>query len=633
MTPTQSRELASLIQTFSPSQKADFYYFTIVERQDPIAYVAQMRKHSLIDLLKASFGGDRSAAGKYAAEQRWKGNRKKDKPKTERKKKQPDNLDPRLGKATEIMASNFGGDAIAVLRKAIAISTTLRDGYVIESRAAEPTAEEIRLTVAVEEVGRLIGGVIDEELKKLDATNEPKRSALVPELVKLQLQVAEIKEKEGKFATDYYEVTDASYRTVHEQVESAMPAITRPVSSELRVISERESIITAVRQASQLMIIKLTNGDLTYEKAMKLSDGELLALIETDKSSWPSKGKTREAYQRNVGDHKLFLRDEDKSVWELADRRAAYLKVMRQQLESPRGFGSFIARKTKELGPADARNKVKNDLKTLQGKMTASTVTDKQRHDVIKSVLGKVGVKFGEAGQVPVELQFRKTDELLNRKVTSTRNAQDTPMGQKFQNLIDETVQLLPATLWRGSSNSTVIPSLDLSGLPADQKFPARVVLDIKSGRAHAQKIVTSQGLGLPRSQQTKLKLNSLKLNEEASPKWKSTALHEMGHAAEYGNSWITQLENAYWVYRAKGERLTSLKKLTGINYKAKEKGVKDAWGQIYAGKNYSYSNSRSNAWEIFTTGIEGVFYGGKTDPDHRAFTLGLLALSTQIKD
>ena len=71
MTPTQSRELASLIQTFSPSQKADFYYFTIVERQDPIAYVAQMRKNSLINLLKASFGGDRSEAGRYAANVRW----------------------------------------------------------------------------------------------------------------------------------------------------------------------------------------------------------------------------------------------------------------------------------------------------------------------------------------------------------------------------------------------------------------------------------------------------------------------------------------------------------------------------------------------------------------------------------
>ena len=73
MTPEQSRKLASFIQTFSDEEKADFYYFTIVEKQDPVAYVARMRKHSLVDLIKASFGGDRSAAGRYAANMRWRG--------------------------------------------------------------------------------------------------------------------------------------------------------------------------------------------------------------------------------------------------------------------------------------------------------------------------------------------------------------------------------------------------------------------------------------------------------------------------------------------------------------------------------------------------------------------------------
>jgi hypothetical protein len=33
---------------------------------------------SLADIIKASFGGDRSAAGRYAAEQRWKGHQKKE---------------------------------------------------------------------------------------------------------------------------------------------------------------------------------------------------------------------------------------------------------------------------------------------------------------------------------------------------------------------------------------------------------------------------------------------------------------------------------------------------------------------------------------------------------------------------
>ena len=49
--------------------------------KNDLSFVDATVSKSLIDLLKASFGGDRSAAGRYAAEQRWKGNQKKDKPK------------------------------------------------------------------------------------------------------------------------------------------------------------------------------------------------------------------------------------------------------------------------------------------------------------------------------------------------------------------------------------------------------------------------------------------------------------------------------------------------------------------------------------------------------------------------
>ena len=44
MTPKESRELASLIQTFSPAEKADFYYFTIVKNQNPFEYIKGMNK-------------------------------------------------------------------------------------------------------------------------------------------------------------------------------------------------------------------------------------------------------------------------------------------------------------------------------------------------------------------------------------------------------------------------------------------------------------------------------------------------------------------------------------------------------------------------------------------------------------
>lgn len=71
MTPEQSRQLAKLIQDFSEDDKMEFYYSTIVLGEDPVAYLDE-------DFLKASFGGDRSAAGRYAAQQRWKGHVKGD---------------------------------------------------------------------------------------------------------------------------------------------------------------------------------------------------------------------------------------------------------------------------------------------------------------------------------------------------------------------------------------------------------------------------------------------------------------------------------------------------------------------------------------------------------------------------
>jgi hypothetical protein len=71
MTPEQSRQLAKLIQDFSADDKMEFYYSTIVLGEDPVVYLDE-------DFLKASFGGDRSAAGRYAAQQRWKGHVKGD---------------------------------------------------------------------------------------------------------------------------------------------------------------------------------------------------------------------------------------------------------------------------------------------------------------------------------------------------------------------------------------------------------------------------------------------------------------------------------------------------------------------------------------------------------------------------
>jgi hypothetical protein len=75
MTPEQSRKLASLVQTFSPNDLDDFYYSTIVLNQDPLAYLSDD-----VQMLKVSFGGDRSEAGRYAANMRWQGHTQAAKP-------------------------------------------------------------------------------------------------------------------------------------------------------------------------------------------------------------------------------------------------------------------------------------------------------------------------------------------------------------------------------------------------------------------------------------------------------------------------------------------------------------------------------------------------------------------------
>jgi hypothetical protein len=47
LTPTQSRELAKIVAELSPMQKADFYYFTLIENQDPYEFLdsLNLNKH------------------------------------------------------------------------------------------------------------------------------------------------------------------------------------------------------------------------------------------------------------------------------------------------------------------------------------------------------------------------------------------------------------------------------------------------------------------------------------------------------------------------------------------------------------------------------------------------------------
>ena len=94
----------------------------------------------------------------------------------------------------------------------------------------------------------------------------------------------------------------------------------------------------------------------------------------------------------------------------------------------------------------------------------------------------------------------------------------------------------------------------------------------------------------------------------------KSTAAHEIMHAIEQQNPAVLKAAAEFLLGRSEGEPAVSLKKLTGMNYKADEKAFEDKWreryGSPYAGKVYSHYNNPTSAnqfraTETLTMGIE----------------------------
>jgi hypothetical protein len=107
-----------------------------------------------------------------------------------------------------------------------------------------------------------------------------------------------------------------------------------------------------------------------------------------------------------------------------------------------------------------------------------------------------------------------------------------------------------------------------------------------------------------------------------------STVAHEITHAIEIANKDVLQKSNAFLKKRANGQKLKSLKKLTGIDYKRYEMTYEDEWekrgGNVYSGKYYNDA-----ATEILTMGIERLhadplkFY--RSDPGYFEFVVKTL--------
>ena len=103
------------------------------------------------------------------------------------------------------------------------------------------------------------------------------------------------------------------------------------------------------------------------------------------------------------------------------------------------------------------------------------------------------------------------------------------------------------------------------------------------------------------------------------------TTLHELTHRQEHVNPDILKLEKAFYDRRTEGDRLRSLKSVTGGNYKANEKTRVDDFLNPYMGKDYG-----ENAYEVLTMGVDTLY----TDPvalmedeDMYEWVLGMLTV------
>ena len=577
------------------------------------------KKMSLVDLIKASFAGDRSAAGRYAAQQRWKNHQKKDK-KPEDDGTPP--VDPRLVEAKKILESAFKGDAISALRDAGTGIPGENTGVVesVVNTQYPPTDREMRLADQVEAAGKLIDQVVAAELAKLQNELDPKIAEIKNRINDLDEKRRQAQEKADVYNRALYDVVEAPTS------DEAMAVMGRPnaeyTGSELRAMAAVDTVQYAVLQGQRNLVDRVRRGKIDVAELSNMSDEALLDLASR-KTSVAAYG-TGVEYEENMrafGDSALHAPQDltDNPPYTREQKNQAFLALMRQRIDGK--LGETLRSEAPKLFDPKQAEKDRNALDAARAELKPLVITTAQRQAIVKKALADVGVEFGKAGQVPVALQGKTQRVGGYGKVTTSRKADETPRGRKFQGLIDEAVQLLPGKLWEGSES----PFAKVAGT----KMATNIELDIKNGRAHAQKIRTNLGVEVT----TKLKLEAVKLGDEPSQSWRSVALHEMGHAAENGNQWLKQMQFAYWTSRRAGEPLQKLSKITGNRgYRANEMAAKDKWGEPYAGK--VYNQSRDSSFEIFTMGIEGVFFGSKNlDPEHRAFTLGLLALSTQVKD
>jgi len=372
------------------------------------------------------------------------------------------------------------------------------------------------------------------------------------------------------------------------------------------------------------------SGKLTVEQAIALSDAEIV-------------DKTTVTWQRGFVNGEQYREDQYRGTVQVLERKGEKVNEAPTRVDDPK-FAVLNADLRQKLLVSNVREALRDptvrrnlelagqirtrenltfmgrtlpagasvdEVKSFSQSFTAETNADtagllQERQTAVKRVLEAAGVKFARVKDVTVTV------------VHEGRGKQNPQTTALYEKAIASVIPFLPRALVDGSMSQSVIGRFSGGG-------PLKILAVSGSGvrRAHAE----NRGSGAVTIRHQKPVLNK---KGELSNHDRSVFLHEIGHGLEYANPWIRTVEAQTWIDRRGTEPIRTLNAIVGGGgggYNSNEKGVKDEWRNVYAGKTYTQAAFRSSAYEILTTGLQNLWFGDQAADDaHRAVVLGILA-------
>lgn len=401
--------------------------------------------------------------------------------------------------------------------------------------------------------------------------------------------------------------------------------------------------VTVVREASSIvqgLLRQIGRGESTLEVVSKMSFDQIIKQGDRDGSTFtfdgthiPFRENTIQGTTQLIDDNgepigpKTVVADKDFGLLGVQARSNLVVKLVREALQDKEVIKSLTYQAENVL-----REPLSVSSSLLKDPNQNATIPKGGSIHEVRALVKSLSVEVSSTDQQIIETQaavkvlkgmgvkFTKPSDVPFQTVAAGRSSRVSPdVETDYREAVTDALQYLPQGLTDGSGSQEIIGRFAGGG-----KLDVTAAAGTGVRRAHA----TNKGSGKVLVTNPRPKRNRAGSILRGD---RSVLLHEIGHGVEYANPWVRYIENLTWRERAGNEKLKGLASLTGNkNYTSDEKAVKDEWRNAYAGKSYGGEKpSAAEAYEIFTTGVQAIFYGDQViDDKHRNVVLGILAAS-----